>query len=120
MVKTKAATGGFYKKGVLKKVAKFTGKQLRQSLFFNKVTGRPATLLKKRPRHRCFPVNFPKFFGTPFLQNTGGCFRIKIIVRKNSIQPISYKCFGLLQYIILPTILHQWVQHTSASIRVRY
>ena len=28
---------------------------------------RPATLLKKRLRHRCFPVNFAKFLRTPFL-----------------------------------------------------
>ena len=32
-------------------------------------TGRPATLLKKRFRHRCFPVNFEEFVRTPFLQN---------------------------------------------------
>ena len=29
----------FYKKGVLKKFAKFTGKHLHQSLFVNKVAG---------------------------------------------------------------------------------
>ena len=28
---------------------------------------RPATLLKKRPWHRCFPANFEKFLRTPFL-----------------------------------------------------
>ena len=27
---------------------------------------RPATLFKKRLRHRCFPVNFAKFLATPF------------------------------------------------------
>ena len=33
---------------------------------FNKVVGmRPATLLKKRLWHRCFPVNFVKFLRTP-------------------------------------------------------
>ena len=31
-----------------------------------------ATLLKKRLRHWCFPMNFEKFPGTPFLQNTFG------------------------------------------------
>ena len=37
------------KKGVLRNFAKFTGKLLCQSLFFNKVAGlMPATLLKKR------------------------------------------------------------------------
>ena len=49
----------FYKKGVLRNFAKFTGKHLCQSL-------RPATLLKKRLWHRCFPVNFVKFLRTPF------------------------------------------------------
>ena len=58
----------FCKKGVLRNFAKFTGKHLCQSLFFNKVAGlRPATLLKKRLWHRCFPVNFAKFLRTPFL-----------------------------------------------------
>ena len=31
---------------------------------------RPATVLKKRPWHRCFPVNFAKYLRTPVLQNT--------------------------------------------------
>ena len=54
------------KKGVLKNFAKFTRKQLCQSLFSNKVAGlRPSTLLKKRLWHRCFPVNFEKFLRTP-------------------------------------------------------
>ena len=51
----------------------------RQSLFFNEIANlRPATLLKKRLWrtatlskkrlwHRCFPMNFAKFFRTPFL-----------------------------------------------------
>ena len=52
----------FCRKGVLRNFAKFTGKQLRQSFFFNKVTGlSPAILLKKRPWHRCFPVNLRNF-----------------------------------------------------------
>ena len=68
---SEAATGGVLSKKVLKDFAKFTGKHLCQSLFFNKVAGfRPATLLKKRVWHRCFPVNFAKFLWTPFLQNT--------------------------------------------------
>ena len=59
------------KKGILKNFAKFTGKHLCQGLFFSKVAGlRPATLLKKRLWHRCFPVNFAKFLKTSFLQNT--------------------------------------------------
>ena len=66
------------RKGFLINFAKFTGKHLCQSLFFNKVAGlRSATLLKKRLWHRCFPVNFVKFLRTPFWKNTsGGCFLI--------------------------------------------
>ena len=33
---------------------------------------KPGTLLKKRLWHNYFPVNFAKFLGTPFLQNTSG------------------------------------------------
>ena len=55
-------------KGVLRNFTKFTEKHLCQSLFFNKVAAlRPATLLKKRLWHSCFPVNFVKFLRTPFL-----------------------------------------------------
>ena len=58
----------FCEKGVPTNLTKFTGKHLCQSLFFNKVPGsRPATLLKKRIWHWCFPVNFAKFLRTPFL-----------------------------------------------------
>ena len=61
------------KRGALRNFAKFTGKRLCQSLFFNKVAGlRPATLLKKRLWHRRFPVNFAKFLRISFLQNTSG------------------------------------------------
>ena len=59
--------GLFCRKGALRNFAKFTGKHLCQSLFFDKVEGlRPATLLKRRVWHRCFPVNFRKFLKTPF------------------------------------------------------
>ena len=49
----------FCKKGPLKDFAKFTEKATVMDLFFNKVAGlRPATLLKKRLSHRCFPFQF--------------------------------------------------------------
>ena len=55
------------KKGVLENFAKFTGKHLCQSLFFNKVASlRPATFLKKRLWYKCFPVNFAKFLRKSF------------------------------------------------------
>ena len=61
------------KKDVFRNFTKFTGKHLRQSLFFNKVAGlSPTTLLKKRLWHRFFPVNFVKFLRTAFLQNGSG------------------------------------------------
>ena len=53
------------KKCVLRNFAKFTGKDLCQSLFCDKV----ATLLNKILWHRSFPVNFANFLRTPFLQN---------------------------------------------------
>ena len=63
----------FFKKYVLRNFAKFTGKHLRQSLYFDKVAGmRTATLLKERLWNRCFRVNFAKFLRTPFLQKTSG------------------------------------------------
>ena len=73
----------FCKKGVLRNLAKFTGKNLCQSLFFTKkrlwyrcfpvnfylrpaTIFRSANLFKKRLWHRCFPVDFLKFLRTPF------------------------------------------------------
>ena len=64
------------RKGVLRNFAKFTGKDLCQSLFFNKATDlRPATLLKKKLWRRCFPVSFAKFLRTLFYRTPlGDCF----------------------------------------------
>ena len=53
----------FCKKGVLRNFTTCTRKHLCQGLFLN----RPVTLLKKRLWQGCFPVNFVKFLGTPFL-----------------------------------------------------
>ena len=59
----------FCKKDVLKNFAKFTGKYLFQSLFFNKVSGLSlAILIKKRLWHRYVPVNFAKFLRTSFFK----------------------------------------------------
>ena len=64
------------RKSVLRNFAKFTGKHLCQSLFFNKFAGlRPAPLLKKRLWVRFFPVNFVKFVRTLFESALlGDCF----------------------------------------------
>ena len=67
----KQSSGGVLEKGVLKNLAKFTGKQLCLSLFFNKVVApRPTALLKKRLWHRCFPVNFAKILRKHFFNRT--------------------------------------------------
>ena len=55
-----------------------------QSLYSNKIAGLMAeTLLKKRPRHRCFPVNVTKLLGILFLHSTSGrlflCLNISTI-----------------------------------------
>ena len=49
----KQSPRGVLKKGVIRNFTKFTGTHLSKSL-------RPATLLKKRLWHRCFPVSFVK------------------------------------------------------------
>ena len=60
----------FCKKSLLKNFAKFTGKTCARVSFFKKLQAiglRPATLLKNRLWHRCFPANFTKFLRTPFI-----------------------------------------------------
>ena len=52
----------FYSKGVPRNVAGL----------------RPATVVKKRLWHRCFPANITKFLRTPFLQNNSGQLPLKI------------------------------------------
>ena len=82
----------FSEKGVLRNFAKFTGKDLCQSLFFNKVAGlfnkvaglRPATLLKKRLWRRNFPVNFVKFSRTPFCRTPLGDSFYKLSVKRGT------------------------------------
>ena len=61
----------FCKKGVFRNFAKFTGKELRQSLFFNNVADfRPAALLKKEALAQVFPCEFCEISKNTFLQNT--------------------------------------------------
>ena len=81
------------KKGVLRNFTKFTEKHLCQSLFFNKVAGlRPATLLKKRLWHRCFPVNFVKFLRTPFCRTPlDDCFYFLRISSQHTTLSTDYR-----------------------------
>ena len=66
----------FCKKWFLRYFAKFTGKHLCQSLFFNKVAGVSLKFyLKKRLWHRCFPVNLLNFWEHLFYRKpSGDCF----------------------------------------------
>ena len=90
-----AATRGIlWKKGVLKDFAKFTGKHLCQS--------RPATLLKKRLWHMCFPGNFAKFLRTPFSQNTSGRLIPKLQCNKRARTQINF-ILAILPFIGLET-----------------
>ena len=56
---------------------------------------RPATLLKKRLWHECFPVNFAKFLRKPFLQNTTGWLLLKgtviIIIKQQEVSTSNYQ-----------------------------
>ena len=71
--KVKNTARGAVCKKVFLEVSKIHRKRPAPESLFNKVASlRPATLLKKRLWHRCFPVTFVKFLTTPFLQNTSG------------------------------------------------
>ena len=91
------------KKGVLRNTAKFTGKQLCQSLFLHKIAGfRPVTLFKKRLWHRCFPVNFMKFLKAPFLQNTSRRLLLQF-------QDFSHKKLTLIHFSTLKIYLARYL-----------
>ena len=66
----------FYRKGVLRKVAKFTGKHLRQSLFFTKICRSEAcNFIKNETQAQTFSCEFCEIykfiFFTEHLQATG-------------------------------------------------
>ena len=108
------------KKGVLRNLAKFTGKHLCQRFFFNKVAGiRPATLLKKSLWHRCFPVNFAKFLRTLVLQNTFG--RLLLSATSPKSYPINNSNFFqnilALEYSYNYYLLHSRVHITIDTIQ---
>ena len=79
------------KRAVLKNFAKFIGKHLSHSLFFNKIAGpRSATLLKKRLWQRCFTLNFAKFLETSFLQRTSGQLLLTFYHQSNEYERPSF------------------------------
>ena len=91
------------KKGVLRNFAKFTGKQLCQSIFFNKIS-----LLKKRPWHGWFPVNFAKFLRTPFSQNTFG--RLFVLTVRSYIH-LCFQIYFISEIFLTQNRCHWIIQH---------
>ena len=112
------------RKGVLRNFAEFTGKHLRQSLFFNKVAGRrPADLLKTRPWHRCFPGQLlPKILRESYKKFEKFCkiteicsakilkvFRKHVEVFRKTIERFSTKTLkGVLQKILRRGLEEYW------------
>ena len=75
----------FYKKSILENFAKFTGKQLYLTLFFNKVAGLGSVAsLKKTPRQGCFSMKYDKSLTTPFWLGIPG--RLLSNLNKNNTQ----------------------------------
>ena len=70
---TKLATGGALEEKVFLEISQNLQENACTRVFFDKVEESfsikllPATSLKKRLWHRCFPVNITKFLRTPFL-----------------------------------------------------
>ena len=56
-----------------------------------------ATLLKKRLRYRCFPVNFAKFLSTSFLQNTSGWLLLYVLEK---VIHLIFCIFVVLSYFL--------------------
>ena len=68
LVDTEACIRGVLYKKVFLKISQNSQENAYARVCYNKVAAlRPATLLKKRLWHMCFPVNFVKFLRTPFL-----------------------------------------------------
>ena len=65
----------------------------------------PATLLKKRLWHRCFPVNFVKFLRTPLLQNTSG----RLLLLSKQLQQNQPQFMSHIYLIINSLILYELV-----------
>ena len=99
---TEAATGD----GLIT-FAKFTGKNLSQSFFFNKVAGlRLATILKERLWYRCFPINFTKK-KHPFWKTCGNdCFWLQ--AGEPRINWTAENCYFYLVVFTLTSLKLQW------------
>ena len=98
----KQPPGVFCKKGVLRNLAKFTGKHLYLSLFFDQVAHlRPATLLKQTLWHNCFLVNFAKYLRTPFYRTPlGDYFCTGFLVSSGGAKWENWSKLELIKYAI--------------------
>ena len=95
---------------------------------------RPATLLKKRLWHKCFPVNFAKFLRTTFfyrrpLVATSGCsvnldfsskqnVTVKEIMSNFLSKKHYQQCFFFEKYLdfdLLPTLIHKILSSIKKS-----
>ena len=87
---------------------------LAQSLLFNKVAGlRPATLLKKRLRNRCFPVNFSKFLRTPCKTPI---YIIRMEIQANFSEAVNWRnIFPRNRWCYLTFSEHLFSQNTSVA-----
>ena len=77
-------------------------KKIKHAKFFKGVE-RPATLLKKRLWHRCFPVNFAKFPRTLFFYRTP-----QVVASENSckINQDNSLFFFSLQVVVIFCLMH--------------
>ena len=99
-------------------------------VFYKNVLPQPATLLKKRLWHRCFPVSFAKFLRTPFLQNTSGRLLLNYATLQCTLdhQPVSlfstfsqppvslYPTWLTLYPVILKFIMINWINMGTGDI----
>ena len=78
----------FCKKGVLGNFAKFTGKYLCQSLFFNKVAGAACNFIKKEILAQLFSCEFCEISKNTFSQRTP-------LVAASVMAELQFKMYGI-------------------------
>ena len=97
-------------KKVLLSILQNSQKHVCQSLYFNKFQAPvPATLLKKRLWHSCFPVNFVKFLKTPateYLQATASAIYGQHIFHNNVFTNFQRYHFLIMIHVIFTMEIH--------------
>ena len=83
-------------------IMQYTRKTLTKGSLFKKKL-KPATLLRKRLWHRCFPVNFAKILRTPFCQNNSGRLLVK---GKGKLFIADFTFFGAFWYALVAFLKH--------------